>query len=471
MPATYTTLTLTKGATTIYLDGTDNKYILQENGWDPAVSRWVANDVGGRLPYEDVKEEITINITGTSASDVIANAEALSGILESANRFWRTGQGDPVLINCQPNGSALASPVSAMLVGGECQLELPLNWSEFLMVNEIRNARVVFERRGLWAGAATTTNGTASAGHKTTNTLTLLSLPVSSVPALCRFSFKGAGFSANSLLSGIIAMVGYTPNTGIGQDLRYVTLLVAGSAGADVVEAGSSRGSVRRLTPSSTAVQQVTFDTVNSNVGDCRQWDIYIKLRNRSTNSVNWSVFASASLAWSTVSTTFTPTTVVPFGSTGPQVVSLGRFSIPTLDNSGSLANINLTINCTPSAASGAGHELDIDSILLVGVSDAANVIQVNGVKTGSSYDSITMEHGYLTDLEPVMIVGTTTTGIRSFSRRGDVFCLLQSDPAVSTVVIAAFYVVDTAVPAFTPSTYGSVQDIYTFRPLYLTPQ
>jgi hypothetical protein len=471
MPATYTTLTLTQDATTIYLDGTDGKYILQENGWDPAVSRWVANDVGGRLPYEDVEEEITINIVGTSPSDTIANAEALAGLLESANRFWRTGQNSPVLVNCQPNGSVLASPVNAMLVGGDCRLELPLNWSEFLMVNEIRNARVVFMRRGLWAGAETTTNGSASVGHKNNDSLTVLSLPNSKVPALCRFSWKGAGFSANSLISGIVAMVGYTANSNLGQDLRYVTLLVAGSAGADVVEAGSSRGSIRRLTPSATTMQTVTFDTVNSSVSNSRQWDIYIKLRNRSTNSVNWSVYASASLPWSSVSTTFTPTTVIPYGSTGPQVVSLGRFSIPTLDDSGSLRILNLAINCTPSAASGAGHELDIDSILLVAVSDASNIIQINSVKTGSSYDSITMEHGYLTALEPVMLVGTATTGLKSFSRRGDVFCLIQSEPSLTTPVYAALYVVDTAVPAFTPSTYGSVQPIYTFRPLYLTPQ
>src|SRR4051812_30642710 len=98
----YLYLVLTDGTTTVtFSDGANGStnYPPQAGGWAPNVAALNQSLLGGRGPYTDVVEEITINVRGATAALCYSNLDALVRLLDQADRWWLRAENiSPVLL-------------------------------------------------------------------------------------------------------------------------------------------------------------------------------------------------------------------------------------------------------------------------------------------------------------------------------------------------------------------------------------
>lgn len=155
MATNYTILRITDGSTTASLLD-DTNYSLVANGWSPKIATLRVAPLGGQSPYEDVIEEITIDVYGTTALIAMQRVERIVNLLDQARR-WALGEDvSPVRIEAQPQG-VTTNELRAVIVGGE--VVLPTNWADKLATNSIDNVLIRLRRRGLWL-RDTLTSGT-----------------------------------------------------------------------------------------------------------------------------------------------------------------------------------------------------------------------------------------------------------------------------------------------------------------------
>lgn len=162
--AAYTTLTISDGTTTANLvDGTN--YALVAGGWAPSVAPLRVSTLGGGSPYEDVLEEITIDVLGSTGAVCLANLAKLSLLLDQAERWSRGESVAAVLLACQPQGSTLTAALKCAILGraGESGVNTPATFNDLLMCYEIPNVKLAFRRRGLWLVATGETPAASAA--------------------------------------------------------------------------------------------------------------------------------------------------------------------------------------------------------------------------------------------------------------------------------------------------------------------
>jgi len=163
------TLKITDGTTNIDFTGSNFK-VLTAGGWAPRRAGRRQSQLAGMSPYEDVLETMYIRIVGSSVANCLALLEDLSELLDQAERWGKGENVTAVEIQYKPTGSALASAVTANIVGppeGGDFLTLP---SDFDAVDDRNYALgthanpiiLQFVRRGLWLG--TTEAESSSAG-------------------------------------------------------------------------------------------------------------------------------------------------------------------------------------------------------------------------------------------------------------------------------------------------------------------
>ena len=152
---TISSLVLTDGTTTATLtDGTN--YALAGGGWAPQVTRRRVAELGGVGPYEEIEEQIQIDIFSTprTLATTLANVARVQALLDQARR-WRMGE-SVAAVRLQFTMTGGTMKEAAVLDG---VLELPNSFPDFLMVQEVVVATLRLTRRGLWLGtevAATT---------------------------------------------------------------------------------------------------------------------------------------------------------------------------------------------------------------------------------------------------------------------------------------------------------------------------
>lgn len=132
-------------ATATLTDGTN--YALTQKGWAPAACGLRPGRGGGRGPYDDVEEQLTIDIIGTSMTTLLSNHIKLVQLLDRAARWWRgdaLGSG-PVLLRVTMTGG---SAHEAIVIGGE--IRAPANYADLLNGFELEKATLRLVRRGRW---------------------------------------------------------------------------------------------------------------------------------------------------------------------------------------------------------------------------------------------------------------------------------------------------------------------------------
>lgn len=263
----YAYLVLTDGTTTItFQDGAggDTNYPLHRQEWAPVIAGLRRSQVGGRTPYEDVVEQLTLAIRGTSAPDAYTKLAALARLLEQAERWARGENVSAVVVKFVPKGallSSLANPLQATVLGragGDetAGVGLTGEWNAAATHFVIPSVRVRFVRRGLWltndesGGSPTATNGA----------LVSVFLPAAADPSPTRLTVTNVGWGGGFLESPTPYPLGFLL---VGEDQSGVAPIAVVEAAGGALSSFTSvadatpqaSGNVLRYTASGTAEQ------------------------------------------------------------------------------------------------------------------------------------------------------------------------------------------------------------------------
>lgn len=213
--------------------------------WQPKVAKRIRHKLGG-VVYQNAVETLPVRVKGTSVPTCLAALYYLSAVLDQA-ALWHESQGvdaESVLFQYQPDGSALASPQQAPVLG------VP-EGSPDLMSLRPRFDRTVgayavlvdlqFVRHGRWLGPSEQESLTSQSvsGIKTvtfTDDLAIAS----------PLTFTYSGFTAT------VPMHGYFLATNDAAKLAKIEA-ESGSGGSSSVNANASGGTVMRYSSSSGA--------------------------------------------------------------------------------------------------------------------------------------------------------------------------------------------------------------------------
>jgi hypothetical protein len=241
----------------------------------------------------------------------------------------------------------------------------------------IRRVYLSFLRRGLWLGATETETASASTSNPailTTATFTDTASVLMPYTALVGIDASGAGTENDVYLCFSDDAAKLWWNEAEDYDVK-------GTNFASHVDATASGGDVMQLTPSSTVEQKLEFDLSGDSLNtSARLWSAFVVLANNSA-SVTYETritFEFGLIAYAS------DTHTVGTDTTDPQIVAYSP--IPLNDD---IANYELHFKAIPSAASGAGHELEVDYILLRALDDDSQIIKFVAAPLGQGRGAI----------------------------------------------------------------------------------
>ena len=188
--AAYTTITITDDTTTLTLTDGRN-YALVDQGWAPGVAQLRISTLGGRGPYEDVVEQLTLNVLGETGVEALYNLGELSRMLDQAERWNRGELVAAVKLTYQPQGSVLTTALQCVILGraGGSAVSNSATFNDLLMCYEISNVQLAFVRRGLWLEAEETLAATSAAANPGIRTGTFASVATIASPAKAVLTF------------------------------------------------------------------------------------------------------------------------------------------------------------------------------------------------------------------------------------------------------------------------------------------
>lgn len=369
MPAQpYPYLDIYKSSAITIMDGAGGatSYPLTNSAWAPAIAPLRQGEFGYG-PYDDVVEEIIINVTGASAAALQSNINSLNAMLLDAERYYRTGEGSPVYIRYCPQGStihSIAVPLYALLLGraegDETQaINLPATFNEEQTRVYLQGVRVRVRRRGLWRGASEAMTLSAAAANPvymqtsfptTHDGPAYLSLHLTnfsaSAPAATGYLLVSNDFNRLQLLSakGMTATGFTTVNT------------PTEPAANNPYNTG-----ILRYTPTGTAFATSGIQNVPNTPPSGHTWAIFATVRNNSA-SATWKIRPRITQGNITY---LGDTTVIDASSTTPRAISLGEISVAANQT----LNLSVALDVAASTASGP-PTLDINAIMLVSLDD-----------------------------------------------------------------------------------------------------
>ncbi len=416
--ATSTFLQITDGTTDIVIgDGTDpgTDYQLALGQWAPRVARFRRSQLGGRGPYDDVSEEMVLNIYGTDGADCLANLGALAALLDQADR-WSYGESvDIVSVEYSPAGatvSSTGSPLKSVILGRSFDdqtnnLDLPGDIEQVDNRSAIMGVVVRFKRRGLWLHtdeaevSSSTTNGDLFTSGTFTAVPDILSPTKIDITKINAGANIGQTFVAISdVAKGIII---------VNPEAAF-----AGNGYADFDDsANNARNTdVTRYTPTDTLETEPAgfydFAVSSETNTNSKQFAIFANIRNNSTTtSFKVRVFLNSTLS---LEKHYTPHVVIdPYsGSAFPQWTSLGIIKIDTPPARG------LGLAITASAASGT---IDIDTIVIVDQDEGHSYIVEMNESLTALREAHSIDHRLLTHLAPALLATGGSPDIeRSYS-------------------------------------------------------
>lgn len=373
--ATETLVKITGGPSTItFYDGltvpTGAGYRL--DAYTPAVADMAEEDAPGRGNYEEVVENLSVTVIGTSVPDCYSKIHALVQALEQSERFGR-GERNLGAVNLQysPKGATVSSdtnPLNRLLLGrapdGGAMWELPSDFELLAGTNLVaRGIRIRVRAQGEWLYTKPTTgSGTTervTSGPATENTvvkdLTFTgTAPLGRYPLAYHVLFSGAGSGMNGLI--LLARKNGANNN-----------IVVGAAGGlgpgapfsdfnDASNDPKQGTNVLRFTPAGTTAQ------VTPTITNCSQFQratVIINFRNN--NATTYKVRARFNPATSSAQIVYSPYETIDAVNTQCRFLVMA----PT----GLLPGVayGITLELTASTASGT---LDINYVAVINEGD-----------------------------------------------------------------------------------------------------
>jgi hypothetical protein len=421
--------------------------------WNPAVATRRAGEIGGRGPYNEVVEEMTLFIGGATA---LAKLQALQLLLEQAVVWSKGGTASSILFHYKATASS--SELKTVILGppapGEPMIELPPNFSLAVNTQAIEPVIVRFKRLGWWLGADDS-NNSSSVAHPTTATIANFTDVNADSPVILKLnSIANADHAKNSFL----LMASEVNTAGAANYIQIINAEILTTTNWTSVSdtANKARNSnVLRYTPTLTTVSngiQGAITTTSAN-----RWAIFVNYRNNSAGT-------SFKIRGGINSNLFTPFYVVPAGFSTPKWVYLG-----TVETPGSQLAEYVFLSAQASAASGS---IDFDSIALLAMDKNGQAIAIQDGGGESAVSSSTVvDHRLLSYPSPLVYHNTAAaalnyTGNAILTIRPDDTAIAAAWLACGTGSEAAYWVPTNGSGVAYNTTFTAVQSV-----AYLIPE
>jgi len=384
-PAPYIVLVNDVGTVTIQ-DGTLGgltSYPLSRGTWAPAVAGLRRKILGGWSLYEDVMEELEVNIVGSSASDCYSKLDTLVRLLDQADR-WDQGENvSPTLLKYAPQGSTIHSnstPLTALVLGRARGDEtgaakLPVRYDQGGLSFWIPNIRIRIMRRGLWTGATESASATAVA-NPALLTVSMPSSPATIGPLKVEFTGFVTDASGNAQIPSGLVFCGPVNAFSLQEGEAATANVASGATFASTADAAAraSGGNVGRLDHHLSNLNAETRLTWTLPVGFLNATQIAVYFVYRNNGAAQWRVKARGYR---------TLQSGLGVGDSREEII-LPVAGNPTVMFAGMVGSRNgfdtagLVIAMT--GGSGVGT-LDIDTIIFANVSDPrVYTIALNGI-------------------------------------------------------------------------------------------
>lgn len=404
-------LRLNRGATygTINLNDLTNYKVMDT--FLPRVATRRVSAFGGE-PYNEVVEQIPLYIFGSTAAAVLEKLEDLIVALEQAHA-WRLGAVvDPVLLEYLPHGTSLGAVVQAAVLGTPADAANLFEMAQFGMYMTGNSFETMITlpviRRGLWLGAAETPSATSEIDNPGAMSVTFannlrLPSPVKLVFAAPTelASLTGGTYQGYLFVADQADKIILTEAEGMTTD---------GSGWSDVSDTEASGGSKKRLTPGSASQVSLTKTSLGLE-STSRLFAVYANLTNLS-NAVRYTLQVSMRPDGGTSDDDRAGRPVEIPASFGKQMVFLGLLAL-----SSAATQVKLAI--TPSAGSGAGHELDLDYLVVLAVDEFTKAVAFFET---ASLEALTLDHRALVAASPAMTKTFGGGAPTAISRSGDLY-------------------------------------------------
>ena len=426
MAALISVLELYDAAESADLVDQDN-YSLNTRGFAPVAARRSLSPLAGR-GYDNVTETAYVDVNGSTGAAMLANAAKVARLLDKARRWSRLGQGGPVRLKVQAQGSTLASPLEAVVLGPPEGWVLPADFSDYLMVNTIAGMPVPWIRRGELLGAEETASASA-AQHPQVYTATFGSSHDGVAAAV---DVEVTGFSATThtqLNAGILFASGRASGATaklINYDAHQLTA-TGWTAVAEANEVGDAGGQVLRYSGTTTTernsgildISALSFDSSVQRVA------VAVTLRN---NAAARTFYLRAEGYAYDISQVDTTDTHVIDGTTyaTPQPLLLGYINVRD-----GVLRLRLAASVDATTAT---PTLDIDQIILLAMDDDAYITKHQNHVLSSPFLSsgnarLFVDHRLYSDLTPLVGVHADTAGNEApLSYDGDSLYIMRGD-------------------------------------------
>lgn len=397
-------------------------------GWRPGVSKRTKGALG--TIYTNVTERIPLRISGTSIAECVAAMDALVAAIDQA-AVWRTGFGSVTAVTLQYaiDGTSLANPLEVAVLGTPDKdaniLDLPVTFNQNLQVFEVNPVTLPFERRGRWLGDAESEVSSSAAENPVINTA----------------SFSGTLTVPSPVKLNIEFTSGNGHNTDTGEALAFIsddasklyisTTLVGFTTGGSSsvitnnhADADASASEVLQIVPNDTNEIQVRTATVGAlpNEPGGHIYMMLVVLRNLSS-SIYWDInrmqyFRADSTSNNRQTADFSNVRVTP-DNNNPQIVKLGPIALDHPIDLASGREVDFFVQ--PSAGSGVGHELEIDTMGIVELGAGTASLALRDINYTNTNNHVVLDHSLLSLNRPSVHQGSLVdlADIRSLSHEG----------------------------------------------------
>lgn len=389
-----TTITYS-GGTLDLMDGTN--YLVQSEGWNPAVTYLRDSDFGGVSDYADVDETLTIGVNGANAAARYQNLRNLQRAMDEATRWSRGEQLNAVLLNYQPDGGSGVT-VSSVITGRPRGGENPFGISDMYAGGHgiIGDTGMRFRRRGLWLRTEDSVAATAAASNRV---MTVSSFTTHPIASPCRVTLTNVSTTGNQPSD-----FGYFLWAS-GASVLSSSSVTSGTAFSGpwslVAETQAFAANVRRFTPTATIEGSFVMDStpIPSNIRTSNLVHVFINVRvNAASSPVSvLTIRARANLLDGTL-IDGTPLALPATGAT--YALYLGAFPV-----AGRLDKFDVFVG-VPAPTTSATY--DIDAMAFLGDNDSyARILSLR--VPAPSAGTLNIDHQLLTKPEPTVFHGTTT--------------------------------------------------------------
>lgn len=389
MPVT----TITYSGGTLDLMDTSN-YLVQSEGWNPAVTYLRDSDFGGVSDYADVDESLAIGVNGANAAARYQNLRLLQQAMDEATRWARGEVLNAVLLNYQPdNGSG--NTVSSVILGRPRGGDNPFGISEMYASGAgiIGDTALKFQRRGLWLRAEDSVAASATASNKI---MTVSSFATHPIASPCRITLTNVSTTGSQPSD-----YGYFLWASGASVLQSLGVQGSGTAfsgpWSNVAETQAFGANVKRFSPSATTSANFVMDAtaLSAGVRGSRLVHVFANVRCNS-NGGPLTISARANLLDGTL-ISGTPLTLT--ATTQVLAIYLGAFPV-----NGRLDKFDVFV----SVPSPTATTFDFDAMAFLGDNDTyARILSLRVPVVSTA--TLNLDHRLLTKPEPTVYHGTTT--------------------------------------------------------------